>query len=344
MKILKFIARQKAVFSYGWGWFSALMIIYISSRELQKQLYEFNISIKIWVLALMALIGVWAFAKLFMMLGALRAENDVSAEHCNWLDELNKKIDGHKIDNNTKDSFLQSSVTWSDEKINNFWNYMAMHSCGYFTEQVGDAIINFINKKITVCGNILDYGCGNGALCYYLLKSNNNKVYACDYSNTSVEFVLQKYQQHKNFIDARLITDGELSYPSNTFDAVFLIEVIEHMDNDKIDICLNEINRILKNNGVIIITVPNNEKLSDSNIICPECNSIFHKMQHLQSFNKDLLSKRLKKYGFSSIWCDQTNLLYYSNDVIKNISYRIGDFILKKERSHLIFLGKKGEV
>jgi hypothetical protein len=96
MKILKFIARQKAVFNYGWGWFSALMIIYISSRELQKQLYEFNISIKIWALALLSLIGVWVFAKVFMMLGALRAENDVSAEHCNWLDELNKKIDAYR--------------------------------------------------------------------------------------------------------------------------------------------------------------------------------------------------------------------------------------------------------
>ncbi len=46
-----------------------------------------------------------------------------------------------------------------------------------------------------------------------------------------------------------------LPYPDNTFDAVILSEILEHIDDDVAG--LREVYRVLKPNGVVAITVPN---------------------------------------------------------------------------------------
>lgn len=63
-----------------------------------------------------------------------------------------------------------------------------------------------------------------------------------------------KFNNIQTFATADLNTDT-LPFAGNTFDLVILGEVIEHLyDPDKI---MSECNRILKSNGVLLITTPN---------------------------------------------------------------------------------------
>jgi ubiquinone/menaquinone biosynthesis C-methylase UbiE len=52
------------------------------------------------------------------------------------------------------------------------------------------------------------------------------------------------------------IEDQPLPFPDNTFDTILLCEVLEHMERDPMAM-LSEVNRILKDNGTLIVTTPN---------------------------------------------------------------------------------------
>ena len=95
-KIIKAISRQKLIFNYGWGWACAPMIVYVTSRELQHQLGEWHIAMKLWVIMPAILAFIWAASAMMIRMGAMRAENDMAAENSTWVENFVKKFHDHK--------------------------------------------------------------------------------------------------------------------------------------------------------------------------------------------------------------------------------------------------------
>ena len=101
---------------------------------------------------------------------------------------------------------------------------------------------------------ILDIGCGRGfyikSLSFYKFPK---KIFGID--------INEKYllEAKKNCQDKRItIKKGSiysLPYPNNYFDFIICSELLEHLNDDKRG--LKELNRVLKKNGTIAITVPN---------------------------------------------------------------------------------------
>jgi SAM-dependent methyltransferase len=94
---------------------------------------------------------------------------------------------------------------------------------------------------------ILDAGCGPGNLASKLLPWG--EVVGADASADALEFCKQKH-----FIDVKQITTKQLPFPDNSFDLIFAIEVIEHIEDDIF--AMQELKRVLKPNGYLIVTVP----------------------------------------------------------------------------------------
>lgn len=80
-------------------------------------------------------------------------------------------------------------------------------------------------------------------------------------------------------------------YPDNFFDVIFCSEVLEHLLEEQINLGLLEINRVLKDGGLLVGTVPYNENLLINQVICPCCSQVFHRWGHLQSFERNNLSQ-----------------------------------------------------
>jgi SAM-dependent methyltransferase len=100
---------------------------------------------------------------------------------------------------------------------------------------------------------ILDYGAYDGILLDKLSESN------FIFDSTSIELNLDVVNENKNKknVNNQLIHINKhtnLPFENQTFDVVLLIGVIEHIHNQKK--ILDELNRILKNDGKIIIAVP----------------------------------------------------------------------------------------
>jgi len=104
------------------------------------------------------------------------------------------------------------------------------------------------DNKPNLTGNYLDIGSGTGELIELVKTNFNVSCYAVDYTDTLM-------QDKKQKVDVTDLNHCSLPYDDNFFDAVTFTEVIEHLeDHRKI---LKEINRVLKKDGVLVVTTPN---------------------------------------------------------------------------------------
>jgi cyclopropane fatty-acyl-phospholipid synthase-like methyltransferase len=220
---------------------------------------------------------------------------------------------------------VKISKDWTSEHIENFWSWLSTterKEKDYFAYQVGYGIHNLLRKKIKLQGDYLDYGCGLGHLFPYFSNSGMN-CHGVEFSASSVAEVNKRYKLLKGFFGTVEVKEIPIEYPDNKFDLITFIETIEHLNEYYLPITLNELHRLLKPGGTLLLTTPFNENLSDNHIYCPFCNSEFHRMQHMNSFNVENITELLEKHNFKVLYCAATNLYVYSPSIKTKIITQI---------------------
>ena len=99
---------------------------------------------------------------------------------------------------------------------------------------------------------ILDLGCAQGILSYYLRQAGGFWISADqDYQNLKTTQDLLKTGLVQ-------VGPGILPFKTQCFDLVVSLDYLEHLEDD--DQCLREINRVLKQNGCLILATPRTGK------------------------------------------------------------------------------------
>lgn len=101
--------------------------------------------------------------------------------------------------------------------------------------------------------NLLDVGCGSGDRTIHIANHFN-----IDYTQAhGVDFNEQQVEACKKIFNARIIDleSQNLPYDDNTFDLVNCNQVLEHIRNS--ETIINEISRVTKVGGYIILGIPN---------------------------------------------------------------------------------------
>ncbi|MDP6642287.1 MAG: class I SAM-dependent methyltransferase [Candidatus Nanoarchaeia archaeon] len=98
-------------------------------------------------------------------------------------------------------------------------------------------------------GNILDVGCASGYFTVHF-KDKAKNVYGVDIKKDLIDEAKKKYKD----INFKLIKSEKLPFKANMFDVVLLLDVLEHVNNDKL--MIDEIYRVLKKDGLLILSVP----------------------------------------------------------------------------------------
>lgn len=151
--------------------------------------------------------------------------------------------------------------------INKISNLIPM--CGIWLQRKS-ILLKLLEKK----GLTLDLGCGDG---YFtdLLKRKDNRVVSVDIDK-------------KNIIRNSLfiIADAQdLPFKSHIFDQIVLTDVLEHIQNDKKSV--EDIDRILKKNGSIALTIPTNNfkfpRFCFMRYVCPSEKWLMNSFGHVRN-------------------------------------------------------------
>ncbi|MBC8100183.1 MAG: methyltransferase domain-containing protein [Armatimonadetes bacterium] len=183
---------------------------------------------------------------------------------------------------------------------------------------------------------ILDIPCGRG---FYL--NMFRYVSACQLIGAELEApVLHKAQANIGHLPEILLNQANiyaLPYPDNTFDAVILSEILEHIDDDVAG--LKEALRVLKPGGVVVITVPNSNYPFWWDPINKTLEALFkthiqHGMfagiwaNHVRLYTRDQLRAAADAAGF--IVEEQRQFTHYSFPFIHNLVYGVGMPLLER--------------
>ena len=133
----------------------------------------------------------------------------------------------------------------------------------------------FVKEKV-----VLDIACGDGYGTSLLAKSAL-KIEGVDIDYETIKYASKKYKDQKLKFTVGDILN--IPFEKNYFDIVVCFETFEHVDeHDKL---LNEIKRVLKDDGILIMSTPEKSVYSDSR----NYSNKFHKKEMYLNEYEDLL-------------------------------------------------------
>lgn len=163
---------------------------------------------------------------------------------------------------------------------------------------------------------ILDLGCAQGILSYFLRRKGGYWVSAdLDYQNLKTSQKLLR----TNLIQ---LGPGILPFRPDSFDRVVSLDYLEHLEDD--DLCLAEINRVLKKDGQLVLATPHTGRIFLLHRLRPllglKLEFYGHKREGYSS--KDL-EEKLEKHQFD-VEREQTFSRFFSEflELIINVLYK----------------------
>ncbi|SIN80877.1 class I SAM-dependent methyltransferase [Algoriphagus halophilus] len=227
---------------------------------------------------------------------------------------------------------------WDENSLKSFWDFESLQPENFFTNGHGDEILESVNKYLDKSISILDYGAGFGFLSKKLLD-RGMQVSAMEFSNKGVKLLegeLKSYPTLKKvFSYDHLLDSGE------KFDLIFVVEVIEHIYDKELNQLFDNVKQLLRPGGKVVFTTPNDEDLSKSYIYCPFSDKVFHRWQHVRSWNVETLNQKIIEKGLKPVRVQSTHFFKSAKWYGFN-RYTIGKFFeflknkIEKKKPHLL--------
>lgn len=204
------------------------------------------------------------FTNIFNSSSSVFDEQIVKCNSCNFI-YLNPRINQKIINKGYSYSQDKKFVSQNKIRVKTFKN----------TLEIIDNRINLSNKKI------LDIGSGGGAF-LKACKDIKIQVEGIEPNKWLVKYAKKKYNVN--------ISSKKIYNIKKSFDVVSLFDVLEHIPN--LQSTVNEITRLVKKNGHLIINVPDHDSLARKLL---KTKWPFYLNVHLHYFNERTLSKLLEK-------------------------------------------------
>jgi SAM-dependent methyltransferase len=204
------------------------------------------------------------------------------------------------------------ALRWNPARISRFWERYESTpgmELWHFARQRGGALLRQVRKRIGICEPVLDLGCGSGYLLDILVR-RKLKCFGADVNPKAIELLNNRLTGHSAFLGARAMeSEQKIPFEDGSAGAVFLLETVEHLLPESIGPLFSEIRRVLKTDGVLIVTAPYRENLDGAMIVCRSCGAAFHKTQHIRSLDEISIREIVEKAGLSVLSCSGLLLL-----------------------------------
>jgi ubiquinone/menaquinone biosynthesis C-methylase UbiE len=118
--------------------------------------------------------------------------------------------------------------------------------------------------KLTPKIDVLEIGCGRGDTALYV-ASKVHSITAIDYSPDAIKIAKKISKYHASRIQKKtkfmIMKATELKFKDDSFDAILLIDTLDHLNNKEQKKMFKEIIRVMKPNGTIFIRTCSNRIL-----------------------------------------------------------------------------------
>jgi len=152
---------------------------------------------------------------------------------------------------------------------------------------------------------VISLGCGSGEL-EAILGREGYFVSGVDVSDEALQ-VAEKHRREEHLDNVQFVKASidNMPFPPDSFDAAYMIEVLEHIDPVDVREVFSEIKRVLKPDAKFLITVPNKAAYFDPG--------------HVHFFTKGRLGELLDDQGLSIEWMEweKREDKYRQHDMIK---------------------------
>lgn len=181
--------------------------------------------------------------------------------------------------------------------------------------------LRFILERFKPGNSLLEIGCGTGEVIDYLPKTL--KFVGVEASLFAIEEATKRFGNLKNVEFLHLKKSNVIPFPNGLFDFVMSIFVLEHLQNPKE--MLNEMVRVLKNKGYLILMAPNLEMpLSFHNAVRHK--NIVYKFSLTLLRIKDYFSRLLGVYNFRIIKDNFTQVTGRYEKLDDDLTYVVSSF------------------
>lgn len=245
---------------------------------------------------------------------------------------------------------VPTRLSWTPELVDRFWEGVSQTALVRFAfaRQAGPSLTVMIDHLLPREGDILDFGAGEGDL-VRLLCDRGFRAAAFERPGTRAAALQESLGQRPGFLGVI----GEDSH--RQFDLVVMAEVIEHVLDEELDSVLKRVAALTRTGGLLVVTTPNDEDLELGMSYCPVSNVLFHRWQHVRSFNDASLSELFARAGFEALAVHRLsfdNALFLPFDGVSSAGSAVGvpDYLASIRRnesvaishqSNLLYVGRK---
>lgn len=141
--------------------------------------------------------------------------------------------------------------------------FEATDGAGYFfADQAAPKFLKAVKISGLKNGDrVLDVGCGRGDLVMALAQAEA-RVVGIDYSHSALEMAHQAISRRSPEVQKKIrILNSDatsLGFPDQSFDHVFMMDIVEHLYPAQLHQCFSECHRVLKAGGRLVVhTSPN---------------------------------------------------------------------------------------
>ncbi len=173
-------------------------------------------------------------------------------------------------------------------------------------------IANHLPKDTNI--TIVDLACGHGRLIYSLKKLGYRNVLGADVSKEQVAVAHRlgvtevKCQDVGEFLE-RVQTES--------FDVVFLMDILEHLGKQEIFDLLDNVHKVMKNNGMVVIHVPNGAAIFGMRVR-------YGDFTHQNAFTQQSMQQILRACNFDHIECfEDKPIVHGSKSFIRYVIWQL---------------------
>ena len=179
----------------------------------------------------------------------------------------------------------------NQKESDKLWSFYQNNAHGSFDSSYSR--LEYLSKRCQPGEMVLNVGAGSGHLESLLIR-RGVIAHTLDPSELTITRMNEEQgmgeRAKKGYCDA-------IPFPDECFDSVVMTEVLEHIQEEHLDVSLREVQRVLKNGGLFIGTVPYREDLLNNEVFCPVCETQFHRWGHLHSFDLTTLRNLFESSG-----------------------------------------------